>query len=159
MLSDIIKAENVLLNLESQSKDDLFYEMVEVAVRNGISINRDEVIGSLFDREEKMNTCIKRGVGVPHANCDSVKDPVLIIGISTGGIDYDVVPVGDDAYQKSLVHVVLMFLFEKDNAGRHLKILSDCAKVLQVPDFLHSVLSAKTEEEVVCTIKNLEVDF
>ena len=159
MLSDIVKAENIILNLESEFKDDLFHEMVEVAVRQDRTINREEVICALEEREEKLNTCVKTGVAVPHANCDSVRNTVLIVGISASGIDYETARVGDQSYEKSRVHVVLMLLFEKGNAGHHLKVLSDCARVLQAPEFVHSVLSAKTAEEVCYAIRNLEVDF
>ena len=81
MFSSLLKPENIILELESSEKDVLFAEMVENIVTTHPSVNRSEALAALTERENKMNTCIKSGIAVPHASCASVTYPVVSIGI------------------------------------------------------------------------------
>lgn len=157
MLSDVIKPENVVIDLESADKDVLFAEMVEALVRLYPTIDRDEALSALEEREDKANTCVMPGIAVPHAGCRSVQETAAVLGISRGGVDYEV--SGAAAAESPLVHVVVMLLFELGNTERHLKILSDCASVLRVPEFYRSVLSAKSAQDVCSVIKECEADY
>lgn len=72
MLSDLIKPENVIVELESTDKDSLFAELTENLVRTNENLDRDEIFRALSEREEQMNTCIMKGIAVPHACCSCV---------------------------------------------------------------------------------------
>lgn len=156
MFSNLIKPENIILNLESDEKDILFAEMVENIVRVQPDINRKEALEALVTRENKMNTCIKAGIAVPHASCNSVNKPIVAMGISKAGIDYEVESVVFPDSKSSLVHLVIMILLEQGNTERHLHILADCAKLLQSSDFYQSVLTANSEKEIIDKIKRIE---
>ena len=108
MFCDYVKTENIIVNLESADKDCLFAEMTEVLVRSTPGLDRDEVISSLVSREEQMNTCVMKGVAVTHAECSSVSAPVIAIGISGSGVDYDIDGVSSKDFNESLIHVVFM---------------------------------------------------
>ncbi|MDE5899037.1 MAG: PTS sugar transporter subunit IIA [Treponemataceae bacterium] len=157
MLSDVIKPENIVIDLESTDKDVLFAEMIEALVRLYPSIDRDEALAALEDRECKANTCVMPGIAVPHAGCRSVQETVAVLGISRDGVDYEV--SGGAADGSPLVHVVVMLLFELGNAERHLQILADCASVLRVPEFYRSVLSAKSAQDVCSVIRECEAEY
>ncbi|MCR5494133.1 MAG: PTS sugar transporter subunit IIA [Treponema sp.] len=156
MLSDFLKPETVIINLESTDKDSLFAEMTEHLVRQNTSLVRDDILSAVQKREEQMNTSIMKGVAVPHGVCSSVHSPVVAIGISKAGIDYDISGVGSAEYVDSLVHLVVFMLFEQENAERHLHILADCARVLQIPNIYQSLLMAKTSQEVCNIVRDLE---
>lgn len=159
MLSDLIKPENVVLQLESTDKDSLFAELTENLVRTNKNLDRYEILNSLFEREEKMNTCIMKGIAVPHAVCSTVERPLVSLGLSIPGIDYEVAGTGLKNYSESLVHLVVMIVFEQGNADRHLRVLADCARVLRIPGFYKSVLNAKSEQEVCNKICEYEFEF
>ena len=101
MFSSLLKPENIILELESSEKDVLFAEMVENIVTTHPSVNRSEALAALTERENKMNTCIKSGIAVPHASCASVTYPVVSIVISRGGLDYEVEGL-------SLIHILTL---------------------------------------------------
>lgn len=159
MFCDYIKPENVIVNLESSDKDCLFAEMTEVLIRSMPKLNRDEVVSSLVSREEQMNTCVMKGIAVTHAECDSVSAPVVAIGISDSGVDYDIDGVSSKDFNETLVHVVFMMLFEKGNAERHLRILADCARILNIPGFYKALLGAKTAQDVCNLIREYETSY
>lgn len=156
MLSDFLKPETVIVTLESTDKDSLFAEMTELLVRQNPSLKRDDILASVHKREEQMNTCVMKGVAVPHGNCASVQSPVVAIGISKTGVDYDITGVSSSDYAESLVHVVVFMLFEQGKAEHHLRIFADCARVLQKPGIYKALLAAKTAQEVCNIVKEYE---
>ena len=159
MFCDYVKTENIIVNLESADKDCLFAEMTEVLVRSTPGLDRDEVISSLVSREEQMNTCVMKGVAVTHAECSSVSAPVIAIGISGSGVDYDIDGVSSKDFNESLIHVVFMMLFEKGNAEKHLRILADCARVLNIPGFYKALLGAISALDVFNLIREYETSY
>lgn len=159
MLSDLIKPENVVIELESTDKDSLFAELTENLVRTNGNLDRNEIFNALSVREEQMNTCIMKGVAVPHACCSCVEKPLIAVGLSASGIDYEIEGTGTKNYSDSLVHVVFMLLFEQENAERHLHVLADCARLLNIPGFYKSVLCAKSAQEVCNIIQDFEYEF
>ncbi len=159
MLSNLIKPENVIVELESTDKDSLFAELTENLVRTNENLDRIEVFNALSEREEEMNTCIMKGVAVPHACCGCVEKPLIALGLSASGIDYEIDGTGTKNYSDSLVHVVFMLLFEHGNAERHLRVLADCARLLNIPGFYKSLLTAKNAQEVCDIIQDYEYEF
>lgn len=153
-----MKLENVILNLESDSKDVLFAEMVESLVRENPVIDRKEVISAIENREQKQNTCIMSGVAVPHASCVTIKSPMVSIGVSKEGIDYEVCN-GFAADENSLVHLVILILFEPGNAELHLKILAELAQLLRSEKFYQTALTASSAKELIDAIKSMEKEL
>lgn len=159
MLSDIIKPENVIVELESTDKDSLFAELVENLVRTNPGLDRDEIFEGLLEREALMNTCIMKGIGVPHTSASCVGKPLIALGLSSNGIDYEIEGAGTKDYAESLVHMVFLILFEQGNAERHLHVLADCARVLHIPGFYKAVLGARSAQEVCNLIQEFETEF
>lgn len=159
MLSDLIKPENVIVRLESADKDSLFYELVENLVRTNPGLDRNEIYKGLLEREALMNTCIMRGIGVPHCSVSCTGKPLIAVGLSSEGIDYEIEGTGTKDYDDNLVHLVFMILFEQGNAGRHLHVLANCARVLHIPGFYKAVLGARTAHEVCNLIREFETEF
>ncbi len=159
MISDLLRPESVVVQLESTDKDSLFCELTETLVRIQPSVDRAEVLAELYKREELMNTCVMAGVAVPHANCRSVPQPMLAIGVSRAGIDYELDGVGTKDYAQSFVHVVFFMLFPVTCVERHLKVLADCARLLRMPGFYNALLGAGSASELCRIIREFETSF
>lgn len=141
-LQQIFSENTIIMNLESESKEELFHEMVQKIVDANPIVNRKEALDALFSREEKMTTGIVYQVAVPHGVLSNLDKPCAAFGISKRGIEYDALD-GED------VHYVFMFLFaEEDNSG-HLKALKELSLLLQKPDFISSLSSASSPKEVL----------
>ena len=106
MFSTLVRPENIVLDLQSTDKDELFPELVEFLVRKDPSIDRDEALKALSNREEIKNTCTNPGIAVPHAHLTSIKNTQIILGISRAGIDYELEGV-NSSKSENLVHLVL----------------------------------------------------
>lgn len=153
MLSDLLKKENILLNLESTEKEELFAEMVEAIIHIDSSLNRDVVLRALFSREELMSTCVKKGIAIPHASISGIEKTYCILGLSKTGIDY--IDEGDSSGCEP-VHVVVMFIFDSNNSNEHLKNLACCAHDFQSEEFYTNLLKAESQEEVLNIVREFE---
>ena len=51
-ISELLKPSLIKVGLESESKDELFEEMVEIFVSNGLISDREKALDVLEEREE-----------------------------------------------------------------------------------------------------------
>ena len=152
MLGELFPKENIVINLESEDKDELFEEMLETLVSAQPQIERTEALAALRLRESKMSTGIMPGVAVPHAISRTVRGAVGAVGISRAGIDYD-------SLDGSPVHVVFMILFAEGSSEHHLQVMRVFAELLHVPDFERCILSKKTPQEIHDFIISCEAEL
>ena len=155
MLSRILKPENVIPELESRDKDSLFAELVENLVRTTSCLDRGKILSSLYEREEKMNTCVMKGIAVLHASDSGLECTKVAVGLSAPGIDYEI-DGNLPAKKEDLVHLVIMILFEPENAQDHLHMLADCAMLLNDSRFYREIMKASDAQEVCNLIREVE---
>ena len=141
LLGEFFPKETVCVNLVSTEKDELFEELVEKVHSYCPSLDRNEALSALNERESKMSTGIMHSVAIPHAQISSMKKTVGAIGISKEGIDYD-------SLDKAPVHVVFMILGSEGEAERHIQILKSLASVLQIPNFVENLVKCSSASEV-----------
>ncbi len=154
MFSSLISPDNIIFNLQSTDKDELFSELVEFLVRKNPSIDRDEALKALENREEVKNTQTAPGIAVPHACLSSINKTEIVLGISRAGIDYEITE--GHSLKDNLVHFVILILFNAQNTEAHLHLLSDCALILNTQGFYPEVLKASDANEVYSMIKEAE---
>ncbi len=78
-------------------------------------------------REETMATGIGEGIAVPHARLDLLESPMVLLGVSKVGIDWDAV---DD----QPAHLVFLILTPVDDADTQLEILGTLARGASRPE-------------------------
>jgi len=147
VLGQVFPKNTIVMDFSSTEKDELFEELVETIYSNYPGFDKNEALNVLNERESKMTTGIMHSVGIPHALISSIKDSIGAIGISHEGIDYD-------SLDKAPVHVVFMIIGPDNDPNHHIQILKQLASVLQIPDFVKSLLSLKSTSEIynfVCT--------
>ena len=141
ILQRVFSPKSIILDLQSQDKDELFEEMLQAALESQPDINRDEAMEALLAREAKMTTGILPQVAVPHCSIDTVRGIVGSLGISGRGVDYD-------SLDGQPVHYVFMMLCNASEDALHLEALKNLAAVLKNPFFVKALSEAKSAEEV-----------
>lgn len=159
MISSLIKPESVIVRLESTDKESLFAEMTESLVRIDPSVDRNEVLDALSERERQSGSIVMNGIAVPYVECPSVRKPMMAVGISLDGVDYDVCGVGSRDFAESLIHLVVLILFDRKSTERQLRVLADCARILHIPGFYKSCLRAGSAQEVCNIIREYEISY
>lgn len=150
MFSSVFSPKSVILDLQSEDKDELFEEMIQAAALANPQLDYKEALASVKDRESKMTTGIMHSVGVPHGNSRSIKGCVGAIGISRKGIDYN-------SLDGAPVKFVFMLICGEGEDQLHLEVLKSLAVILQDGEFLENILKAETAEDLyqyLCSLDN-----
>lgn len=150
-LCDVFAKKNIVVDMQSSSKDEAFCELLEVAYKNMPQLNKDQALDILQHRESKMTTGVIHGVAVPHACLPCLKDDLVcgVIGISLKGIDYD-------AFDGAPVHILFLLLSSPEHIERHLQILKQLSLVLQAPGFCNELMQKTTAQDVFDTLATFE---
>lgn len=139
--SRLIDHDSMVMDLKSQSREEVLEELADVAFKNKLILDRDFLIRKLKEREDLTSTSIGNGIAIPHLRKPSasiIYEPKVVIGLSPEGIDFGS-PDGELTR--------LFFLILSDSEVVHLKILSRLANILRKSESLEKINSFKTKEE------------
>lgn len=145
-LAEVFNPNIIKVGLESDDKDELFEEMVQVIVDSDASLNRGKLLEALEQRESLMSTGIIHDVAVPHGKTDAVKNIVGCVGLSKKGIDYD-------SLDNAPVHIIFMLICPSDFGEENLHIFKRLAIILESVNFRSDLLQQQTPQgvyEVIC---------
>ncbi|MBR0459208.1 MAG: PTS sugar transporter subunit IIA [Victivallales bacterium] len=145
-IANVLKPSMVKLGVESRTKEELFEEMVQLFVENGLIPDRSAAVKALLEREAKMSTGIAPGFALPHGKLEGIRGVVMALGVLREGIDFE-------SLDDEPVYVVLVLFSEAGNPGPHIEALSEVGRLLQVPGFIHKLQNAKSAEEVLAIIR------
>ncbi len=149
LLQDIFTASRIKIDLEAEDKDEVFEELVDYLVRNSGLSGRNEIIGSIQERESKMSTGIKTGIALPHGKTDAVEGICGAIGISRKGIDYD-------SLDGEPVFLVILLLSSKSDSELHLRTLKRIAGLLEFSEFYQQILKVESPEKANAVVRHYE---
>ena len=147
-ISEFITADFIKTGLESEDKDEVFEELVDILVRNR-GYDRDAVLNAVREREEKMSTGIGQNIAIPHGKTDAVDGLVGIIGTSASGIDYE-------SLDDEPVHIVFMLLAPFDSAGPHIKALQRIAVLMKDRGFYKRLVECNSPGDLHQILMNEE---
>ncbi len=148
--TDYLSGDAPVHHLKSTSRDDAIRELVGVLCASSF-LDAREVEKAVLAREETMHTGVGNGVAVPHARLPALITPLVCLGLSRDGIDFDA-PDGEPA------QIILLILTPIHDDCAQLEILADSArifskkeirnramKVTSYSDFLNLVEEARKE--------------
>jgi PTS system nitrogen regulatory IIA component len=124
-LVDILRPDNVLLDLDAGSKRGLLHELAEHLGESEDDVRA--IYESLMERERLGSTGVGRGIAIPHAVVPGVARLIALFARLNPPIEFDAV---DDR------PVDLVFLLLSPDAGgsEHLKALARVARLLHAGD-------------------------
>lgn len=140
VLREALQNGHIVLNIEEDHREAVIESMLRSysGERNGL-IGR--VKSDLTSISADYRSELQKGVVFYHSLSEYVSEPVLLVGISPGGITFH--PTS------SPIHVVLLVLNPADrNAPRHLRLLASVARMMRDPGVIDKLRSADAAEEV-----------
>lgn len=146
---DKMYVESINLDLKSKNKNALLREMFKSMENSPFIKDKEKVFEDLLNRELIGSTGIGNGIAIPHAKTDYVDDIVISIGILKESIEYE-------SIDEEKVNIVFMFLAPTSLSKEYLTILARISRFSQEEKFRKALLSAKTKEEILEYIKQLE---
>ena len=139
---DLLNKDLVRIPLESTSKNDVLRELVQMIDSTGALNDREAALQDILKREILGSTGLERGIAVPHAKTPTVDKMVMAVGIAPRGIDFN-------ALDGNPSSIFFMILAPPDQAGPHIEVLSDIAKVTKSDALCRMLIAASDADEVI----------
>jgi PTS system nitrogen regulatory IIA component len=138
---EMLKTEDILEDLQSDNKSDVFRELVHPFVKSPRNLDPEAAIHVLHEREKLGSTGIGDGIAIPHGKIPGLDELILSFGRSVTGVRFD-------AMDGKPVHLFFLLLAPEHSAGQHLKALAKISKMLKDGLFRFNLMTAKTREEM-----------
>jgi nitrogen PTS system EIIA component len=140
----------IKIGLESEDKDELFEELVDMlAKEGGRDFPRSSVLAAVKQREDKMSTGIKKGIALPHGKAEGISGLCGALGVSRRGIEYS-------SLDGEPVYLVFMLVSSPKDSELHLAALKRLAVLLDDPEFYTDLLRSDSPERASQIIRNYE---
>ena len=141
-ISSSLTPELIKIGLESEDKEEVFEEMLQLFVDSGQICDREDALDALFEREAKMSTGIAKWLALPHGKIEEAQGLLMAVGVSEKGIEYD-------SLDGEPVYVVLMVFAEIGNPGPHIEALAEISRLFSIPGFIDRIRASKSPDQVL----------
>jgi mannitol/fructose-specific phosphotransferase system IIA component (Ntr-type) len=147
-LADILKQEQIVIELQAADRWQAIDELIDVLVSCGKikPEHRDAIVSVVRKREGSMSTGIGFGIGIPHASTDLIGEVVGALGRSSRGVNFD-------ALDNQPVKLVMLFLVPQGQFQKHLHTLANIAKLLHNKELRQALEQAPGAEAMLQIIK------
>lgn len=147
-ITDLLNKESILLNGSPKSKSEAIDMLIDLQMRNGKIEDKEIYKKGILAREEISSTAVGEGIAIPHAKSEAVTAPSLSAMTVPEGVNYEALD-GEPSN--------LLFMIAAPNDGDvHLDVLSRLMTILMDEDFRAQLLSAKSKDEFLQIIDNME---
>ena len=136
---------NKLIVLEDNyiSKNDILVKLIDLIDKNtNLLLEKELFLEKIMEREEIGTTGIGKGIAVPHARCEELKDIVMALAVVK-------VPIDFNTPDEDKVIVILLVGAPKDKNNEYLDLLASISKSFRNKEFRDSVTTVSNEEELL----------
>lgn len=145
-LQDALRSKLFQRQLSASSRREVVHEMSAILCEVS-GLGTEAVERAVWAREEIMPTGIGNGIALPHARVAGLKEPLVAVGISEAGIDFDA-PDGKPA------NVIFLALTPEEVPSAQLEIGAEIARRFRRYETTEQVLRAKNYAEFLAIIKD-----
>ncbi|MFT5872879.1 MAG: fructose-specific phosphotransferase system IIA component [Clostridium sp.] len=145
-ITELLNVNLIKLELTSKTKEDVIKEMAKMLDENGKLLDTEKYIKAVLDREKEFSTGIGMGIAIPHGKSSGVKEPALVFGRSTGGIDYQ-------SMDDEPAHLFFLIAVPEESSNEHLKILSQISRKLMHSELRDSLMNASSAKEIITLLE------
>jgi fructose PTS system EIIBC or EIIC component len=148
-ISEILDNNSININLSAESKKELLEQMIFLADMSGKIIDIEDVKYEVFEREKIMSTGVGKGIALPHAKTNAIRDSIGALALLNIAVDYD-------ALDNEPVNIVFLLLGKENNVGNHLRILSKISRLMNNDAFRNQLLESTTPAGVIELFEKFE---
>jgi fructose PTS system EIIBC or EIIC component len=148
-VSELISPETVLIGLDRRDKRGVIEELLACAGRTGKVEDPALALRALARREAVASTALNHGVALPHARSNAVRETILVIGVSSEGVDFQ-------SSDGKPARIFFLLLSPEAAAGPAVQLLAAIARLASDGAFREAMHSAMTPAEAFCAIETAE---
>ena len=145
-LRDMLSSRLFLRRIKRTSRRGVIHELTALACAVE-GLDAVSVEAAVWEREEALSTGIGNGVALPHARIDGLRDPLVGVGISTTGIDFD-------APDNKPVHVIFLILTPPNDPGAQLQLAAEIARLFRNQDLSDRVLRTQNFTDFLALMRS-----
>ena len=140
----------ILLGLESEEREEVLKEMVGFLKKRNRIMKEKDLYEKLIQREQLGSTAIGEGVAIPHCKMKGIKDPVVMLAVSTKGVNFH-------SLDGKPSHLFFLVASSPDNPSLNLQILAAIAHLVRKANsLLKKILGAKNISDILEIIREEE---
>lgn len=140
-ISELLNPEAVVAELQSRDKGKVLAELTDALIACDQTLQRDEVIQVLQERERLGSTGIGDGVAIPHGKLKGIPELMLAFGRSRTGVDFD-------SMDGKPAHLFFLLIAPEESVGVHLKTLARISKLLKDATVRQKLLDADSQKDL-----------
>lgn len=152
-LSKLTNPAMIKLDSKAENIDEILIELTQIAVTNGITPSKNDLLRQLERRERMLSTAIGNGVAVPHPRYPSPelfkKQGIVIVRSKTG--------VAYNAPDNKPVH--LFFMTCTPHEFVHLRTLAKISKLLHTPNSKEKMMQAESKKQIIKILMEFDRDY
>ena len=145
-IDSLINSDFVSANLKGTSVSGCLYEMLIQLESVGVLTDKSKVLVELIDREEQSSTVLLPEVAFPHIYCDDIQVPVISIGQSKKGIDFNSV------YGEK-IHCIFLILLPTES--EYLWIFKELLVRLSQKETIGKIKNSFSPDEIAMHVKGV----
>ena len=148
-LVDYLDSRFVVPEVSPDSVRGVLRQLVAPLAGRGAVEDVDGLMDALLERESLQSTGIGSGVAVPHAICDELAEPRIVLGRCRDGVDFR-------SLDQRPVHLFFLLLSPSADTGVHIKLLARIARLVRHPELLHKVRESTDAAGMIGEIRAYE---
>ena len=151
-ITDLLQKEFVVKELKSKTKKEVLFELSEVFLQGGLSVDCDSMVEVLLEREKLGSTGIGDGIAIPHGKLPGLDNLIVSFGRSKDGIDFD-------SLDGKPVHLFFLLMAPENTAGQHLKALAKISRMLKEEFFRKDLMEGETSDDIYTIIDKKDKEY
>jgi mannitol/fructose-specific phosphotransferase system IIA component (Ntr-type) len=145
-LTDYLSARAFLHPLHAHDRQEAIAALSRV-MRPPPGLTTDTITAAVLERERLMPTGLGNGVALPHAHIAGLPGPLVAVGLSTAGIDFD-------AADGKPAQLIFLLLTPPNDDGAQLEILADVTRLFQEAAVRERALEVGSYTEFLALLKS-----
>lgn len=142
-MEKILNEENIFLEIEAKTKDELIELLAEKLNKAGKLINKSTFIKDIYIRENEGITGIENGLALPHGKSEGVKETTIVVAKLKKAIEWETL-------DNSKVDLVVLFAVRlEDKNELHLKLLAKIAGNLSEEENINRIKEINDKKEII----------
>lgn len=141
-ISDYLKEERIILDLEATNKEEAIKRLAEVFRGAKEMVDFEKFLSDVFERESLGTTGIGLGLALPHARTQAVNSFVMAIGRVKEEIDFG-------SLDGEPVRLIFLMGTPKEEVQGYLKTLAHLTRLLKKESLRTKLLEARSSQEVI----------
>lgn len=141
-VSDILKKEFILSDLNGNTKEEVINELIDLFKGDTRVTDLEKVRTAVLDREKIMSTGVGKGFAIPHGKTNAVTEILAAFGKTNTPIDYQ-------SLDSQPVQLIFLLVGKDNLVSTHIKLLSRISRMMNKDDFRKKLIEADSSAGIL----------